>query len=130
MTFGRQNQEWDKLTEATLKFLIERARLGRPTTYTELNATLVHRTGLRGFDFDRADERAAMGHLLWRAVELNRPRTGLMISALVIYLGENDAGTGFYGLAEELGLLRRGASQDEKEAFCVEQLNGLYRYYS
>jgi hypothetical protein len=36
-----------------------------------------------------------MGHLLYLIVERNRPSTGLMISALVTYLGANDAGTGF-----------------------------------
>jgi hypothetical protein len=33
-----------------------------------------------------ADERAAMGHLLYLIVERNRPSTGLMISALVTHL--------------------------------------------
>jgi hypothetical protein len=61
-------------------------RLRKLTSYTELNATLVRRTGLPGFDFSRADERAAMGHLLYLIVELNRPETNLMISALVSYL--------------------------------------------
>jgi len=36
------------------KFLLERARLQKLTSYTELNATLVRRTGLPGFDFSRA----------------------------------------------------------------------------
>jgi len=45
-------------------FLIERARLGRLTSYTVLNATLERRTGLRRFDFGLQAERAAMGHLL------------------------------------------------------------------
>ena len=55
---------WDQLADAGLAFLVERARLGKLTSYTELNATLERRTGLSGFDFGRADERAAMGHLL------------------------------------------------------------------
>jgi hypothetical protein len=63
------------------------------TSYTELNATLQRRTGLAGFGFGRADERAAMGHLLYLIVERNRPATNLMISALVTYLDANDAGT-------------------------------------
>jgi hypothetical protein len=62
--YGRDDETWDRLTQAGLEFLIQRARLGKVTSYTELNATLVRRTGFAGFDFDRADERAAMGHLL------------------------------------------------------------------
>lgn len=81
--YGRDDEAWNRLTEAGLDFLVELARLRKVTTYTELNATLVRRTGMSGFDFERADERAAMGHLLGRIVERNHPTTGLMISALV-----------------------------------------------
>jgi hypothetical protein len=92
--FGRDELIWDEMAEAGEAFLVERARLARLTSYTELNATLVRRTGLPGFDFSRQDERAAMGHLLGLIVERNRPVTGLMISALVTYLDANDAGPG------------------------------------
>ncbi len=44
-------------------FLIERARLGRLTSYTALNATLERRTGLCRFDFGLQADRAAMGRL-------------------------------------------------------------------
>jgi hypothetical protein len=71
MLYGRDDLVWDQLADAGLAFLIERARLGKLTSYTELNATLVSRTGLPGFDFSRADERAAMGHLLYLMVEKN-----------------------------------------------------------
>jgi hypothetical protein len=109
--YGRDDLVWDKLARAGLEFLVERARLGKLTSYTELDATLVRRTGLPGFDFSRADERAAMGHLLYLIVELNRPATGLMISALVSYLDANDAGSGFYGYAQDLGMLPRKPRQ-------------------
>lgn len=89
--YGRDDLAWDELARAGLEFLLERARLEKLTSYTELNATLIRRTGLSGFDFSRADERAAMGHLLYLIVELNRQETGLMISALVSYLDANDA---------------------------------------
>lgn len=128
--YGRDQETWDRLAEAGLRFLIEQARLQRPTTYTELNAALARRTGLPGFDFGQANERAAMGHLLWLIVERNLPVTGFMISALVNYSNANDAGTGFYGLAQELGLLRKDASPEEKKKFRAEQLNGLYEHYS
>jgi len=128
--YGRDDDTWEQLTEAGLNFLIERARLRKTTSYTELNIVLERRTGISGFDFSRQDERAAMGHLLGRIVKKNRPASGLMISALVIYLDGNDAGSGFYGLAADLGVLPRKPSTRQKEEFWVGQINGLYEHYS
>jgi hypothetical protein len=124
--YGRDDEAWDQLVAAGLAFLIERARLGKTTTYTELNTVLVRRTGLPGFDFGRADDRAAMGHLLGLIVERDLPSTGLMISALVNYLDANAAGSGFYALAQQLGLLPTKASRRDKEAFWIGQLTSLY----
>ena len=131
MAFGRDEADWDLLAEAGEAFLIERARLGRLTSYTELNATLERRTSLRRFDFGLQAERAAMGHLLGLiVVERNRPFTGLMISSLVIYLDGNDAGSGFYKLAQDLGELPPDAlSSRVKEEFWVGQVKALYAYY-
>jgi len=70
--FGRDELAWDEMAAAGEAFLVERAPLARLTSYTELNVTLVRRTGLPGFDFSRQDERAAMGHLLGLIVERNR----------------------------------------------------------
>ncbi len=53
--YGRDEGDWEQLADAGLAFLVERARLRKLTSYTELNATLVRRTGLPGFDFGRAD---------------------------------------------------------------------------
>lgn len=127
--FGRTAGEWSRLAETGTAFLIERAKLGKVTSYTELNATLVHRTGLRGFDFERADERAAMGHLLWLIVEGTRPTTSLMLSALVHYLDQNDAGSGFYALARDYGLLPPNASASAKLEFWVGQVVAIHDYY-
>jgi hypothetical protein len=131
MAFGRDQADWDILTESGETFLIERAQMGRLTSYTELNATLERRTGLRRFDFELQAERAAMGHLLGLIVmERNRPVTGLMISALVIYLDGNDAGSGFYKLAQDLGELPPGAlSSRVREQFWIGQVKALYDYY-
>jgi hypothetical protein len=70
-----------------------------------------------------------MGHLLGLIVDLNRPDTGLMISALVNYLDENDAGPGFYSYAQQLGMLRQGATSDEKWEFWAGQVTALYQFY-
>jgi len=131
MTFGRDQGDWDLLGETGEAFLIERARLGRLTSYTELNTVLERRTGLPRFDFELQADRTAMGHLLGLiVVERNRPVTGLMISALVIYLGGNDAGPGFYKLAQELGELPPGALASRvKEAFWAGQVKALHAYW-
>jgi hypothetical protein len=127
---GRDEEAWDRLTDAGLDLLVDRARLKRLTSYTELNATLERRTGLPGFDFERAGERAAMGHLLYLIVERNRPSTKLMISALVTYLDANDAGPGFYAFAKDLGMLPRNASAQAKLDFWVGQVMALHGHYS
>ncbi|MDP9613718.1 hypothetical protein [Streptomyces demainii] len=126
--YGREDSEWDELVDAGHAFLVERARLGKLTSYTELNVTLARRTGCRPFDFKRADERAAMGHLLGLIVERGQeiaPSDPHLMRALVNYLGANDAGSGFYQLAKELQLLPMSASVDEKFSFWVKQV-GLY----
>ncbi|WP_314622475.1 hypothetical protein [Streptomyces stackebrandtii] len=128
--YGRADSEWDELVDAGREFLIERAKLGKLTTYTELNVTLARRTRLRSFDFERADERAAMGHLLGLIVERDQDLVPsdppLMLSALVNYLNANDAGSGFYQLAKELQLLPSGALKDEKYVFWIRQVKGLH----
>jgi len=128
--YGRDEVAWDQLTEAGTTFLIERAHLRKTTSYTELNAILERRTGLPGFDFTRADERAAMGHLLYLIVMRTWPATRLMLSALVLYLNSNDPGTGFYSLAQDLELLPVRPSAQKKEEFWVTQVKELQEYYS
>jgi hypothetical protein len=76
--YGREAAEWDKLVRGGAEFLVERARMKRTTTYTELDAALVRRTGLRGFDFSQADDRAAVSCLdeLWRLTSLATRQAG------------------------------------------------------
>ncbi|GGV69653.1 hypothetical protein GCM10010294_26830 [Streptomyces griseoloalbus] len=128
--YGREDSEWDCLVDSGREFLVERAKLGKLTSYTELNVTLARRTGCRLFDFERADERAAMGHLLGLIVERDQQIAPsdppLMLSALVNYLTANDAGPGFYQLAKELQLLPMSASKDEKDRFWIKQVRRLY----
>jgi hypothetical protein len=81
--YARDNAEWDRLVDAGLAFLLERARLRKVTSYTELNAALSRRTGARPFDFEQDGERRAMGALLETIGERNRSESGLMITALV-----------------------------------------------
>ena len=103
VTYGRDQAEWDLLTRVGEQFLIERARLGRLTSYTGLNVPLERLAGLRPVDFGMQPRRAAMDSLFGLIVrERNRPVTHLMISALVIYLHDNVAGSGFDKLAHDL----------------------------
>ncbi|MEU1091388.1 hypothetical protein ACFYPN_18060 [Streptomyces sp. NPDC005576] len=128
--YGRADNEWDMLVEAGREFLVERAKLGRLTSYTELSVTVARRTGCRAFDFERADERAAMGELLGRIVvrdqEITPSDPRVMLSALVNYLSANDAGPGFYQLAKDLQLLPMSASSDQKFEFWIKQVKQLY----
>ncbi|MGW3316051.1 hypothetical protein [Streptomyces fungicidicus] len=128
--YGRTDSEWEELVRAGRGFLIDRAKLGKLTSYTELNVILARRTGSRPFDFECASERAAMGHLLGLIVERDQEIAPtdppVMLSALVVYLGANDAGSGFYQLAKELQLLPMSASADEKFAFWIKQVKQLY----
>jgi hypothetical protein len=103
--------------------------MGRLTSYTELNTVLNRRTGLRPFDFDLDSERAAMGELLGRIVERERPESGHMISALVIYLGENDAGPGFYRIAQEYGMLPTNAGAEARLAFWSGEVSAIHHHY-
>jgi hypothetical protein len=103
--------------------------MGRPTSYTEMNAVLHRRTGLPSFNFDLDHDRAAMGYLLGRILELDRPTSDRMITALVNYLDENDAGPGFYRIAQEYGLLQQNASEQDKFEFWACEVTAVYEHY-
>lgn len=126
LKYGRGDEQWNELEEAGLAFLCERARLERVTSYTEVNTVLAQRTGHRRFDFDQDSERAAMGYLLGRISDREFGRTGVLISAIVCYLDANDAGPGFYKLAQERGLLPRGQSRSRQWEFWVAHVAKVF----
>lgn len=128
MKYGRHEEVWENLLLAGHEFLKDVARRGRSTSYTELNAVLVRRTGHRGFDFSQAEERSAMGYLLGKIVDKDRmTNPTLMISAIVIYLNKNDAGGGFYAKAQQDGLFEEGMSKDR---FWIDQVNAVHAHFS
>ncbi|ACU35962.1 hypothetical protein KCV87_10095 [Actinosynnema pretiosum subsp. pretiosum] len=130
MRYGRSDDEWDTLAEEGRRFLVEQAELKRMTTYTEFNATIARRTGLRAFDFDAESERAALGDLLGQIAEGSfRETGGLLISALVQYLSSNDAGTGFYALARAKGLPVPGNAAD-RQLFWAGHVGALHKHYA
>ncbi len=52
-----------------------------------------------------------------------------MLSAIVIYLNENDAGPGFYRFAAAMGLLRPAASKDQRFDFWLRQVHLVHNHY-
>jgi hypothetical protein len=130
LLYGREESDWEQLEHSGLGFLIERARFERITSYTEINQVLVQRTALRRFDFDQESERAAMSYLLDQISEHEYPRTVLLISALVHYLDANDAGPGFYKLAQKKKLIPPGLSRSAQWEFWVNHVGRVHAWYA
>ncbi len=126
--YGRTVEEWNDLERAGWEFLVSQARLQRTTSYTEMNTVLARRTGVREFDFDLDGERRAMGELLGQLSERSFQQARLLISVLVQYLNANDAGPGFYQLAQRKKLLRPHASQNERLIFWVGHVKAVHAY--
>jgi hypothetical protein len=127
--FGRSDEDWDALVDATTAFLEERARLGRTTSYSEVNWAIARRTGLPTFDFSLDRDRAAMGAILGEVVDETIGESGVMMSAIVVYIDRNDAGPGFYKLAQLLGLLPPSATADDKLRFWSGQVKQVLEKY-
>ena len=123
--YGRAEHDWQELEQVGWDFLKARASERRcdaahdPTvSYTDANEALAARTGQPPLDFGRPGDRAAMGYLLGR-ISRNRswPVVRLLISALVRYYGQADAGPGFFSLAREVGLIHGSMSDLERLEF-------------
>ncbi len=125
LRYGRTDKEWDALDQTGWEFLVSQALLQRTTSYTEMNTVLARRTGIREFDFDLDGERHAMGELLGQLSERSFGQARLLISVLVQYLNANDAGPGFYDLAQRKKLLRPHPSPDQKLTFWVEHVKAV-----
>lgn len=130
MKWGREESEWQDLVEATGQFLSEQARLGRLTSYTEVNTVVHQRTGLRPFDFNQDGERAAMGAVLGEVATSRLNEVGALVSAIVVYLGQNDAGPGFFKLASALSLLAPKPSAEQKLVFWADQVKRIHEHYA
>lgn len=127
--YGRNEDEWGRLVVDAIDFLTEQARLKRVVTYSDLNSALAHR-GHTPFDFGFERDRAAVGVLLGDAVRRDIGDTGVMLSAIVVYIDRNDAGPGFYKFANELGLLPGTATADDKVAFWAKQVSAVHQRYA
>ncbi|WP_228032316.1 hypothetical protein [Mycolicibacterium sp. P9-22] len=117
------------MVDDAVSFLIQQARLGRIVTYSELNSALARR-GHVPFDFGLEMDRAAVGTLLGDAVRRSIGDSGVMLSAIVVYIDRNDAGTGFFKFAVDLGLLPKTATADDKLAFWSQQVKAVHDRYA
>ncbi len=134
--YGRTEDEWQQLEDAGWELLKERAaeRPGdaahAPTvSYGDANTELAARAGLPEFDFSQQAGRAAMGYLLGR-ISRHRswPASRLLISALVRYHGEADAGPGFFNLAREMGLIQGTLSDLQRLEFWLRHIRQVQAY--
>ena len=132
----RTAEEIDELVDECHQFLKEVARRKGLTSYTELNAVLARRTGQPMFDFQQAEERNRIARVLETANA--REMEGgayYMLTALVKYLNDNNAGPGFFALAQRLGdkldhKLHEHASSEAKLVFWATQCEAAHAAYA
>jgi hypothetical protein len=105
--FGHPWPIWFSMRDAGYEHIIERARLGQTTTYTELWAAITATLGP-----DLGNRYWQMGHLLGAIAEHAHDKDGVMPTALVMNEGdgETNAGPGFFRLAADMGLLPEGVA--------------------
>src|SRR5690349_14771768 len=127
--FGRSDDEWGRIVDDSVTYLSEQARLQRIVSYRDLNSALARR-GHVPFDFDLDRDRTAVGMLLSDAVRSSIGDSGVMLSAIVVYIDRNDAGPGFYKFATQLGLLPNTATADDKIAFWSQQVNAVHAQHA
>ncbi len=115
------------MVDAGHEFLTSVARRGRLTTYTELCQVIRQRTGT---EIDTGEY--ALNWLLSDISSAALGETnGALITSLVTYLDDNRPGEGFYVLAQDQGLLGRGAiAPHDKEAFRAAQVDLVHRAYA
>ena len=119
--YGINDDDWEQLIAATIKVLERVASLERVTTYSDLNREISDRTGLPRFDFSHPEGRNAMSELLGEVVERTVDELGAMLSAVVLYIDNNNAGPGFYHLATQVRGLPADASDDVKLEFWTNE---------
>ena len=52
-----------------------------------------------------------------------------MISSIVIYLNEDDAGRGFYKFAQSLNRLPSNATRAQKDVFSTNEVSAIHQFY-
>lgn len=120
--FGRDPDEWRALVTRGIQILRETAAARSILTYSELNGRLADKSGIPTFDLSSEAGRHGLSLLLGDITRADHPTSGVMLSALVTFKGVGDVGRGFFSLAQEMGLLPRGAGTLDKESFWVTQV--------
>ncbi|HTW98515.1 MAG TPA: hypothetical protein VMD59_07050 [Acidimicrobiales bacterium] len=119
--FGYTKEQWEQAVDAGVRILKDVAGAGGTISYTDLCERI----------FAVADVRVvpgelALAHILGAISRATLGSDECAITALVVYKGSADAGTGLYALAIEEGLLPKKPKADEKDAFRVEHMNKAY----
>jgi hypothetical protein len=136
LRYGRTEEQWEELEQAGRDYLKQRAadRRGDPAhdptvSYRDASDELAARPGQPAFDFGRSADRAAMGYLLGR-ISRNRswPISRLLLSAVVRYHAEADAGPGFFHLARELSLIHGSLSDLERLEFWLHHVRQVQAF--
>lgn len=135
--YGITEDDWEALINAATEFLASEAGEGSLTSYSELNKTIAEQTGLDPLDFSHPEGRNALAWILGEVVNRTVDDVGAMLSAVVIYIDQNDAGPGFYHLAVDLteqGRLRgdglaKDATKEQKTAFWTRQVSAVHSAY-
>jgi hypothetical protein len=71
-----------------------------------------------------------MGNILGGISRENLSECGAMLSAIVVYIDRNDAGAGFYKLAQAVGLLPADATADQKLAYWADQVKQVHAHHA
>lgn len=127
--YGHSDDEGDRIVDDAVSFLTEQAQSKHIPSYSELNSALT-RAGHLPFNFGLERDRAAIGAVLGAAVLRTISDSGMVLSAIVSYIGQNDPGPGFRSLATELGLLANTATADDKLAFWATQVKAVHEQYA
>ena len=128
--YGRTDDEWEEMRDATERFLISVAEKGMMTDYSALNRAVSEETGYPPFDYGQSPDRAAVGRLLGEISEKSNKESGIMLSALVTHRGSNDEGAGFYKLAAELGKMPKKPTKEQKTEAFVRLVREVHDQYS
>lgn len=127
--YGRNNDEWKRIVDDAVTFLTEQAWSKHITSYSDLNSALAHQ-GHISFNFGMERGHAAVGVVLGETLKRTIDESGVVLSAIVSYVGQNDPGPGFYSFANQLGLLPDTATADERLAFWARQVEAVHKRYA
>ncbi len=124
--FGYGETTWQAMVDAGYEFLRHRAQIGQPTNYSELAREIV---AVAGGSIGPHDY--AFNYILGDIGRRSFEERGVVLTGIVYYKdGGSELGPGFFGLAQELGLLPSGAlGEDTKLRFQTQQTTAVLDAY-